>query len=106
MTKIIISVAIFILFNITFSFSQKNNVKIQEFELKNGLKVLLNEDHSLPIVIADICYHVGSKNETPKINGFTHLFEHLMFEGSTNVSRGEFDKYIYSAGGDDNAFYK
>jgi zinc protease len=104
MKKNILFSAVIILLNVCVLFSQRNNIKIQEFELKNGLKVLLNEDHSLPLVIVDICYHVGSKNETPKINGFTHLFEHLMFEGSTNVSRGEFDKHIYSAGGDDNAF--
>jgi predicted Zn-dependent peptidase len=84
--------------------AQSNSIKIEEFMLDNGLKVILNEDHAIPVVIIDVCYHVGSKNENPNRTGFAHLFEHLMYDGSTNVNRGEFDKYIYSAGGDDNAF--
>jgi len=66
--------------------------------------VILNQDNSSPLIVVNICYHVGSKNETEGRKGFAHLFEHLMFDGSANVKRGEFDKYIYSAGGDNNAF--
>ncbi len=75
-----------------------------EFTLDNGLHVILHEDHSTPIVAVNVCYHVGSKNEKPDKTGFAHLFEHLMFDGSKNVKRGEFDKYITQAGGYDNAY--
>ncbi len=75
-----------------------------EYDLPNGLHVILNEDHKAPIVCLNIAYHVGSKNETPDRAGFAHLFEHLLFEGSQNVKRGEFDTYITEAGGYDNAY--
>src|SRR6059036_182242 len=54
--------------------------------LPNGLTVVLEEDHSTPIVHLQLWYHVGSKNEKPGRTGFAHLFEHLMFKGSKNVS--------------------
>lgn len=79
-------------------------VDFVEFTLDNGLHVILHEDHSTPIVAVNVCYHVGSKNEKPDKTGFAHLFEHLMFDGSKNVKRGEFDKYITQAGGYDNAY--
>ena len=75
-----------------------------EYDLPNGLHVILHEDHKAPIVCLNIAYHVGSKNETPERAGFAHLFEHLLFEGSENVKRGEFDTYITQAGGYDNAY--
>jgi predicted Zn-dependent peptidase len=75
-----------------------------EYDLPNGLHVILHEDHKAPIVCLNIAYHVGSKNETPERAGFAHLFEHLLFEGSQNVKRGEFDTYITEAGGYDNAY--
>ncbi len=75
-----------------------------EFKLENGLRVILHEDHSTPIVAVDVAYRVGSKNEDPEKTGFAHLFEHLMFDGSPNVKRGEFDQYITKAGGWDNAY--
>src|SRR5690348_7478666 len=53
--------------------------------LPNGLTVVLEEDHSVPIVHLNLTYHVGSKNEKPGRTGFAHLFEHLMFKGSKNV---------------------
>jgi zinc protease len=58
--------------------------------LRNGLDVVIHEDHSVPIVAVNIWYHVGSKNETPGRTGFAHLFEHLMFEGSEHYDRGYF----------------
>ncbi len=82
----------------------EGKVDFVEFTLENGLHVILHEDHSTPIVAVNICYHVGSKNEKPDKTGFAHLFEHLMFDGSKNVKRGEFDKYITQAGGYDNAY--
>jgi zinc protease len=102
MKKLFIPVALVFFF--LSAYGQSNKIKIEEFTLPNGLQVVLNPDKTSPIVVVDICYHVGSKNESEKRRGFAHLFEHLMFDGSTNVARGEFDKHIYSAGGDDNAF--
>lgn len=82
----------------------EGKIDFVEFTLENGLHVILHEDRSTPIVAVNICYHVGSKNEKPDKTGFAHLFEHLMFDGSKNVKRGEFDKYITQAGGYDNAY--
>ena len=83
--------------------TQAQNIKYVEYKLDNGLKVILHEDHSTPIVAVSVMYHVGSKNENPDRTGFAHFFEHLLFEGSENIARGEFDKYIQNAGGTNNA---
>lgn len=80
-----------------------NKIKFQEFDLENGLHVILHEDHSTPIVAVSIMYHVGSKNENPDKTGFAHFFEHLLFEGSKYIKRGEIDDYIENAGGTLNA---
>ncbi len=66
--------------------------------------MILHEDHSSAVVCLNITYHVGSKNESIERRGFAHLFEHLLFDGSKHVARGEFDKYITHAGGRDNAY--
>lgn len=79
------------------------NIQYTEYNMPNGLKVLLHEDHSTPIVAVSVMYHVGSKNEKPHRTGFAHFFEHLLFEGSDNIKRGEFDDYINKAGGYNNA---
>lgn len=81
----------------------KGNIKFTEYDLPNGLHVILHEDHSTPIVAVSIMYHVGSKNEHPERTGFAHFFEHLLFEGSENIERGEFMKLVQSAGGQINA---
>ncbi|MEY4852097.1 MAG: hypothetical protein RIS99_492 [Bacteroidota bacterium] len=78
-------------------------VKYTEYDLPNGLHVILHEDHATPIVAVSIMYHVGSKNEDTARTGFAHFFEHLLFEGSKNIKRGEFDKYIEGSGGMNNA---
>ena len=75
------------------------NIDFTEFDLKNGLHVILHEDHSTPIVAVTVMYHVGSKNENPNRTGMAHFFEHLLFEGSENIERGEFDHYVENAGG-------
>ena len=80
------------------------HVKFREFRLENGLCVILRVDRSVPVVAVDVCYHVGSKNEKKGKTGFAHLFEHLMFEGSEHVLKGEFDHYISLAGGYNNAY--
>jgi zinc protease len=72
--------------------------------LANGLKVVLHEDHSTPIVHAELWYHVGSKNEKPGRTGFAHLFEHMMFKGSKNVEPEGHPSWISSVGGQSNAY--
>ncbi|HEY8548554.1 MAG TPA: pitrilysin family protein [Vicinamibacterales bacterium] len=72
-------------------------------KLANGLWVVLHEDHSTPIVHVELQYHVGSKNERPGRTGFAHLFEHLMFQGSRNVSQDQHQSFIASVGGESNA---
>ncbi|MBQ7528779.1 insulinase family protein [bacterium] len=79
------------------------NVPCTEFDLPNGLHVILCEDHSLPMVETNVWYRVGSKNEQVGRTGFAHLFEHLMFEGSGHVKKGEFDKLLEFIGGSNNA---
>ncbi len=78
-------------------------IEFEEFDLDNGLHVILHEDHSTPIVAVSIMYHVGSKNENTDKTGFAHFFEHLLFEGSKYIKRGEIDDYIENAGGAMNA---
>jgi zinc protease len=72
--------------------------------LPNGLTVILSEDHSTPIVHAQLWYHVGSKNEKPGRTGFAHLFEHMMFKGSRNVQPESHTSIISSVGGQANAY--
>lgn len=83
--------------------AQMNQIKFEEYQLDNGLQVILHQDKSTPIVAVSMMYHVGSKNEKPDRTGFAHFFEHLLFEGSENIERGEFDKYVTNAGGTLNA---
>ena len=73
-----------------------------QFTLPNGLRVILHEDHRVPMVTVNMWYHVGSARELPKRTGFAHLFEHLMFMGSGHVKPGEFDGWLEAAGGDNN----
>src|SRR5436853_381321 len=82
-------------------------VHFNEFELDNGLRVILSKDSSIPSIVINLCYHVGSKDEEPDKTGFAHLFEHLMFEGSKNVPPGEYD-HIENASINDirNFYYK
>jgi len=70
--------------------------------LSNGLRVFIHEDHSLPLAAVNLWYHVGSKDERPGRTGFAHLFEHIMFEGSLNVPKGEFDELLETVGGTNN----
>lgn len=75
------------------------SLKVEQYTLPNGLRVVLNEDHSTPLVAVNVWYHVGSKNEKPGRTGFAHLFEHMLFSGSQNVARNEHFKYVQSVGG-------
>jgi zinc protease len=72
--------------------------------LPNGLRVILSEDHSTPIVHISVWYHVGSKNERPGRTGFAHFFEHMMFKGSQNVEPEAHTSIIASVGGRSNAY--
>ena len=76
-------------------------IKVEKYTLPNGLDVVLHEDHSVPVVAVNVCYHVGSKNEKPGRTGFAHLFEHLMFEGSQHCANYDTMEAI---GGNNNAF--
>jgi zinc protease len=77
---------------------------IQRHALANGLRVLLVEDHSAPVVNLQVWYHVGSKDERPGRTGFAHLFEHMMFKGSAHVGPDEHSRIVEAAGGVDNAY--
>ncbi|CAH0999407.1 putative zinc protease [Neolewinella maritima] len=83
--------------------AQTTQIDFEEYTLDNGLKVILHQDNSTPIVAVSIMYEVGSKDDFPGRSGFAHFFEHLLFEGSENLERGEIDDYIQSAGGMMNA---
>lgn len=77
-------------------------IEFSRFTLDNGLRVLVHEDRSTPMVAVNVLYNVGSKDESPEKTGFAHLFEHLMFSGSANIP--DFDEPIQKAGGESNAF--
>ena len=83
--------------------AQAPKIVFEKYTLPNGLTVILHQDKSAPVVAVSALYHVGSKNEDTARTGFAHFFEHLMFEGSENVKRGDFDKYTSNAGGYNNA---
>lgn len=78
-------------------------VDFTEYDLDNGLHVILHKDNAAPVVTVSVMYHVGSKNEQTDRTGFAHFFEHLLFEGSDNIKRGEFMKIVSKAGGQNNA---
>jgi zinc protease len=78
-------------------------VAFEEYDLDNGLHVILHHDPSAPVVITSVMYHVGAKDESPDRTGFAHFFEHLLFEGTENIKRGEWFKIVTSNGGTNNA---
>ena len=78
-------------------------VAFEEYDLDNGLHVILHDDNSAPVVITSVMYHVGAKDENPERTGFAHFFEHLLFEGTQNIQRGEWFKIVTSQGGINNA---
>jgi predicted Zn-dependent peptidase len=77
-------------------------IHYNKFTLKNGLKVIVHEDFTTPMVAMNILYDVGAKDENPNQTGFAHLFEHLMFGGSVNIP--EYDEPLQNAGGENNAY--
>ena len=83
--------------------SSAQEVAYEEYDLDNGLHVILHQDNSAPVVTTSVMYHVGAKDEDPNKTGFAHFFEHLLFEGSKNIERGEWFKIVSSNGGQNNA---
>ncbi len=77
-------------------------IQFEQFELVNGLRVVVHEDHSTPMAVVNVLYDVGARDEDPSKTGFAHLFEHLMFGGSVNIP--SYDEPLQLAGGENNAF--
>src|ERR1700742_53440 len=77
-------------------------IKYDRFQLANGLRVLVHEDASTPMVVVNVLYDIGAPDEDPKRTGFAHLFEHLMFGGSVNID--DFETPLQLAGGENNAY--
>src|SRR6185503_20931986 len=73
-------------------------LKAEKTQLVNGLEVVYDEDHRTPIVTVNLWYHVGSKDEAAKRNGFAHLFEHVMFQGSKHVPEDTYFRFLEKAG--------
>ncbi|HNH46811.1 MAG TPA: pitrilysin family protein, partial [Myxococcota bacterium] len=84
--------------------AQAQEIPFERYELPNGLQVILHEDHSLPQVVVDIWYQVGSKDEAKGRSGFAHLFEHLMFMGTNRLPGSGFDSTMEAYGGWNNAW--
>ena len=82
-------------------FSQE--IDFIEYDLDNGMHVILHRDASVPLVVTSVMYHVGAKDEDPERTGFAHFFEHLLFEGTKNIPKGEFMKIVERNGGSLNA---
>jgi zinc protease len=78
-------------------------VEFVQYSLENGLDVILHQDNSAPVVTTSVMYHVGAKDENPERTGFAHFFEHLLFEGTKNIPKGEWFKIVSSNGGTNNA---
>ena len=84
--------------------SISQNVDFIEYDLDNGLHVILHQDKTVPLAVTSVMYHVGSKDDSPDRTGFAHFFEHLLFEGTKNIDRGQFMKIVESNGGSLNAY--
>ena len=100
MKKIILTLACFLLL-VTSTNAQK--VEFEEYKLDNGMHVILHQDKSAPVVITSVMYGVGGKDGDRKRTGFAHFFEHLLFEGTANIKKGEWFKIVSSNGGRNNA---
>jgi len=92
-----------LLFMSAFSSTAQRKIEYVEYDLPNGMHVILHQERSTPIVAVSVLYHVGSKNENPDRTGFAHFFEHLLFEGSANIGRGEYSELVEKNGGALNA---
>jgi predicted Zn-dependent peptidase len=79
-------------------------VDFVEYDLENGLHVILHQDNKAPVVVTSVLYHVGSKDEMEDRTGFAHFFEHLLFEGTQNIERGKWFTIVTANGGKNNAY--
>ncbi len=100
MKKCLFFLTAFVLAGFTVSAQE---VKFEEYDLDNGMHVILHQDNSAPVVTTSVMYHVGAKDENPERTGFAHFFEHLLFEGTKNIDRGEWFTIVSSNGGSNNA---
>lgn len=82
---------------------QAQEVAYEEYDLDNGLHVILHQDNTAPLVTTSVMYHVGGKDRAEGRTGFAHFFEHLLFEGTKNIGKGEWFKIVSSNGGKNNA---
>ncbi|QXP71370.1 insulinase family protein [Polaribacter sp. R2A056_3_33] len=89
-------------FFIAFSINAQQ-VEFEEYDLNNGMHVILHQDKSAPVVTTAVMYHVGAKDEQPDRTGMAHFFEHLLFEGTENIDKGEWFKIVAANGGKNNA---
>jgi len=84
-------------------YSNAQKVEFEEYDLNNGMHVILHQDNAAPVVTTSVMYHVGAKDEQPDRTGMAHFFEHLLFEGTKNIKKGEWFKLVSSNGGKNNA---
>jgi len=99
MKNFFISILLILFPNLLFS----QEIDFIEYDLDNGMHVILHRDPSVPLVVTSVMYHVGAKDEDPERTGFAHFFEHLLFEGTKNIPKGEFMKIVERNGGSLNA---
>ncbi len=102
--KNVLFALVFLLVGSSMALAQRPAIEFEEYTLDNGLHVILHQDNTTPVVAVNVMYHVGSKNETPDRTGFAHFFEHLMFQGTEHIGRGEFSEIVEKAGGSLNAW--
>ena len=100
----VLNLSIFSVLLIGFQSLYSQQVEFEEYDLENGLHVILHQDNSVPIVTTAVLYHVGSKDEDPERTGFAHFFEHLLFEGTENISKGKWFSIVTGNGGSNNAY--
>ena len=96
--------AFYLILSLLFVSVQAQEVSFTEYDLDNGLHVILHQDNAAPVIITSVLYHVGAKDELADRTGFAHFFEHLLFEGTKNIGRGEWFSIVSSNGGKNNAF--
>tara|TARA_B100000767_G_scaffold269629_1_gene291754 strand:- start:7605 stop:8915 length:1311 start_codon:yes stop_codon:yes gene_type:complete len=94
----------YIILSLIFFHLQAQEVTFNEYDLDNGLHVILHQDNTVPMVTTSVLYHVGAKDEKEDRTGFAHFFEHLLFEGTKNIERGKWFSIVSSNGGENNAY--
>lgn len=96
--------SLLLIFLVSCVLGNAQKVIFEEYDLINGLHVILHQDKTAPLVVTSVLYHVGAKNEEEDRTGFAHFFEHLLFEGTENIDRGDWFKLVSSNGGKNNAY--